>query len=121
MGLTFVEPRVAPVAELIKTSFTYIPKRGPINGGVLLILQGLVSLLRNPGDLLDHAQKMLEGKDQARNLLEGLVNSNLDSDFAPQSPVLHGESKEDANSEYDGEPVFAFPASSPVIENQGLW
>jgi len=118
MGLTFVEPRVAPVAELIATSFTYVPKRGPINGGVLLILQGLVSLLRNPAELLEHAQKMLEGKAQSWNLLEGLINNpNLD----PQSTGLHEELQDDAQGEYDGEPVFAAPASFPVIENQGLW
>lgn len=28
MGLTFVEPRVAPVAELLDTAFRSIPKRG---------------------------------------------------------------------------------------------
>jgi len=47
MGLTFVEPRVLPIAELLSTAFASIPKRGPIKDGTLVMLQGLVSLLRN--------------------------------------------------------------------------
>ena len=48
MGLTFVEPRVAPVAELLDTAFRSIPKRGAITGSTLVMLQGLVSLLQSP-------------------------------------------------------------------------
>lgn len=46
MGLTFVEPRVAPVAELLDTAFRSIPKRGAITGSTLVMLQGLVSLCK---------------------------------------------------------------------------
>jgi hypothetical protein len=79
MGFTFIEPRVVPVAELIGTSFSYIPKRGPISEGVLLILQGLVSLLQNPVNLfehmnlLEHTQKILEGKNQAMVAVKSLT------------------------------------------------
>lgn len=61
MGLTFVEPRVAPVAELLDTAFRSIPKRGAINGSILIMLQGLVSLLQNPQVLMEHGQMILEG------------------------------------------------------------
>ncbi|WP_302456259.1 DUF3150 domain-containing protein [Bilophila wadsworthia] len=47
IGLTFVEPRVAPVAELLDTAFRSIPKRGAIKGSMLIMLQGLVSLLQH--------------------------------------------------------------------------
>jgi hypothetical protein len=60
-GLSFVEPRVAPVADLIEAALNSMPKRGLINGPHLVLLQGLVSLLRDPGSLLEHGQKVIEG------------------------------------------------------------
>jgi hypothetical protein len=118
MGLTFVEPHVAPVAELIKTSFTYIPRRGPISGGVLLILQGLVSLLRNPQELLEHAQSILEGKQRTQDMLEGFIN---DSPFSGgvDIPTFEQQEHADGESQADNapEPVFTVP----LIESQGLW
>ena len=57
MGLTFVEPRVAPVAELLDTAFRSIPKRGAITGSTLVMLQGLVSLLQSPQALMEHGQE----------------------------------------------------------------
>lgn len=62
MGLTFVEPRVSAIASIISTALDNIPKRGPITGATLLMLQGLVSLLRNPEEIVEHGQKVLEGQ-----------------------------------------------------------
>jgi hypothetical protein len=111
MGLTFVEPRVAPVAELIKTAFDNIPKRGPVNGGVLLMLQGLVSLLCNPAALLDHAQKIVEGKQQAQDMLEGFINDPL---LTGQLPAGVTDDMQDA-PDFGDEPLF------PVLPSNGLW
>lgn len=62
MGLTFIEPRVSPIAELIQTALDSIPQRGPITGGKLLMLQGLVAMLKTPADIVEHGQKILDGQ-----------------------------------------------------------
>ena len=101
-GLTFMEPRVAPVAELIATAFREIPKRGAIRGALLLMLQGLVSLLRSPADLLEHGQKILEGR-QPHDVLAALLH-------AP-----------DTVCQEEFEPVFTKDFPLPVLESHGLW
>ena len=108
MGLTFVEPRVAPVAELLDTAFATIPKRGPVTGGVLVMLQGLVSLLQNPSALLEHGQKILEGRVQTQDVLATLVMPGT-----PEAPTLP-ECEEE-------EPQFDDAALPPVIASHGLW
>ena len=108
MGLTFVEPRVAPVAELLHTAFATIPKRGAINGGILVMLQGLVSLLQNPQALLEHGQKILEGRVQTQDVLANLVMP--DAADIPDLP----ETEEDI-------PQFDEAILAPVIESHGLW
>ena len=60
-GLSFVEPRVAPIAELIETAFESLPVRGKIKGAHLLMLQGLVSLLRDAKTLVMHGQMVIDG------------------------------------------------------------
>lgn len=72
MGLTFIEPRVSPIAELIQTALDSIPVRGPITGGKLLMLQGLVSLLKTPADIVAHGQKILDGQ-SADDVLSNLI------------------------------------------------
>jgi hypothetical protein len=118
VGLSFMEPRVAPVAELIKTAFTYIPKRGPINGGTLLLLQGLVALLRNPADLLEHARKILEGE-RPGDMLEGFIGASppFVARHQPSSADSGDEPALDEETDYTAEP----PATLPVLESCGLW
>lgn len=62
VGLTFVEPKVAPVAELIAMAMQEIPRRGAIRGGMLTRLQSLVCMLCDPNLMQSHGQRMLEGK-----------------------------------------------------------
>ena len=71
-GLSFVEPRVMPVVDILDTAFNRMPRRGHIEGGALLLLQGVVSLLRDPTTLVAHGQKILEGQD-ASDILMGLI------------------------------------------------
>ncbi|CCH49475.1 DUF3150 domain-containing protein [Pseudodesulfovibrio piezophilus] len=61
-GLSFVEPRVVPVVDLLETAFNRVPKRGHIQGSALVMLQGVVSLLRDPTTLVAHGQKILDGR-----------------------------------------------------------
>lgn len=58
-GLTFVEPHVAPVADLVDTALARTPRRGNIVEADLLMLQGQVCLLREPAALVEHAHKLL--------------------------------------------------------------
>ena len=111
MGLTFVEPRVAPVAELLDTAFRSIPKRGAITGSTLVMLQGLVSLLQNPQALMEHGQMILDGRKNSHKILESL----LLAECAVQ--VESERRKEDLRKDalFDDAPLL------PVIESHGLW
>ena len=111
MGLTFVEPRVAPVAELLDTAFRSIPKRGAITGSTLVMLQGLVSLLQSPQALMEHGQMILDGRKNSHKILESL----LLAECAVQ--VESERRKEDLLKDalFDDAPLL------PVIESHGLW
>jgi hypothetical protein len=113
VGLSFMEPRIGPVADLLQTAFDNIPKRGAINGGTLIMLQGLVSLLRNPADLLEHADTMLAGRRGSQDILEGFIGAG----------VSVSQGKTQADSDADEEPRFVEepPVSLPVLESCGLW
>lgn len=111
IGLTFVEPRVAPVAELLDTAFRSIPKRGAISGSILIMLQGLVSLLQNPQALMEHGQMILDGRKNSQKILESLL-------LAECAVQVEAEKQDDGLPE---EPVFDDAALLPVIESHGLW
>ncbi len=114
MGLTFVEPRVAPVAELLDTAFRSIPKRGAIQGSILIMLQGLVSLLQNPQALLEHGQMILEGRKNPRKVLESLFLAECAVQAEAESAAESAETEQE-------EPLFDNAALPPVIESCGLW
>ena len=114
MGLTFVEPRVAPVAELLDTAFRSIPKRGAIKGSMLIMLQGLVSLLQHPQTLMEHGQMILEGRKNPRKVLESLFMAKCAVQAEAEARAASGEDDE-------MEPVFGHTAPQPVIESHGLW
>ena len=60
-GLTFINPHVSPVVDIIQTAFNRVPKKGSITGADLFMLQGLVCLLRDPDALIAHAGRLIEG------------------------------------------------------------
>lgn len=109
MGLTFIEPRVSPIASLIRTALESIPQRGPIAGATLLMLQGLISLLRMPQDIVAHGQKILEGK-KPEDVLAVLVG-----------PAAHSPIAEPTRKEIDDFPEMAQNPQPPVLANCGLW
>ena len=111
MGLTFVEPRVAPVAELLDTAFRSIPKRGAITGSTLVMLQGLVSLLQSPQALMEHGQMILDGRKNSHKILESL----LLAECAVQVET------ERHNEDLREQPLFDDAPLLPVIESHGLW
>ena len=107
LGLTFMEPRVAPVAELIATAIQEIPKRGAIQGSILTRLQSLVCMLCEPKLILSHGQRMLEGKTNASDILNGLLE-----------PAMH-EHLEEAG--FDPDPIPHVGITTPRLESHGLW
>ena len=111
MGLTFVEPRVAPVAELLDTAFRSIPKRGAITGSTLIMLQGLVLLLQNPQVLMEHGQRILDGRKNSHKILESLL-------LAECSVQVKAERH---NEDLREEALFDDAPLLPVIESHGLW
>ena len=115
MGLTFIEPHVAPVAEIIHSTLNQMPAKGNIGGNHLVMLQGLVCLLRNSDDLLLHAQKLIEGHSAAS------VLANLDGsaacDFDAQIDVEGVAVVDDLP---DLPEIPQIPAK-PVLPNLGLW
>ena len=117
-GLSFVEPRVSPVADLIHTAFEHLPKRGRIEGANLLMLQGLVSLLRDVDALIEHGQKIMDGtssKDVLSLLVEGQTYAHaLDAqgDDSPETGIT-------ADDEMP--PIFAEIPMQPVMPSCGLW
>lgn len=104
-GLSFVEPRVVPVVDLLETAFNRVPKRGHIQGSALVMLQGVVSLLRDPATLVAHGQKILDGQG-ASEILAGLV-----ADTIPPIP----EEKPVSKAKFVPEPVHH------QIDSHGLW
>lgn len=114
-GLSFVEPRVSPVADLIHTAFEHLPKRGKIEGANLLMLQGLVSLLRDAEALIEHGQRIMDGT-ISQDVLSLLVGG--------QGRVLEQgvEDELDIMAEVDDmPPIFPNMPMQPVMPNCGLW
>nr|WP_321259097.1 DUF3150 domain-containing protein [uncultured Pseudodesulfovibrio sp.] len=105
-GLSFVEPRVVPVVDLLDTAFNRVPARGYIHGSALVMLQGVVSMLRDPATLVAHGQKILDGQDSSE-ILAGLV-----ADTIPPLPEVELVPKTDFVPE---------PVHQRQIDSHGLW
>lgn len=110
MGLTFVEPRVSSIASLINTALGNIPKRGPITGATLLMLQGLVSLLRNPQEIISHGQKILEGQNT------GDVLSSIS-----ECPIGNDDKGTSLSGDVGINPHIGDIQLIPALESCGLW
>ena len=114
-GLSFVEPRVSPVADLIHTAFEHLPKRGRIEGANLLMLQGLVSLLRDTDGLIEHGQKIMDGT-TSKDLLSLLVEGQ------GEMPELDVQEEAGIVAAVDDlPPIFPDISMQPVLPNCGLW
>ena len=105
-GLSFLEPRVLPVTELIQAALDSIPRRGAVDGNLLIMLQGMVCLMQNPQALMEHGQKLLDGQQQADDVLRILEQSVLGQRVSEEME--------------DDEPSSQ-PLNKPIIESHGLW
>ena len=121
-GLSFVEPHVAPVADIVQAALLRMPKKGNITGTDLLLLQGLVCLLKDSTALVGHAQKVIEGYGPAFVLDALLAGPGVIAEQDGSSMLVNG----DMGGE-DDEPILPdFPAVDsalphPAIPSLGLW
>ena len=137
VGLSFVEPHVAPVADIIEAALAQMPAKGTITGTDLLLLQGLVCLLSDSEALVLHAQKLIEGYGPATvvdTLLAGGQTASATSsaesggvdgmDGQDESRMDGRESDENTGSDCDAEPVLPklpVPMNGMDIPSIGLW
>ena len=121
-GLSFVEPHVAPVADIVQAALLRMPKKGNITGTDLLLLQGLVCLLKDSTALVGHAQKVVEGYGPAFVLDALLAGPGVIPELGGNSMHIDGVVGGD-----DDEPILpdisvadsALP--HPAIPSLGLW
>ena len=122
-GLSFVEPHVAPVADIVQAALLRIPKKGNITGTDLLLLQGLVCLLKDSDALVAHAQKVIEGYGPAFVLDALLAGPNVTHEpdgSVEQIDDIAGEEMDDAPILPDI-PVADNTLPHPAIPSLGLW
>lgn len=121
-GLSFVEPHVAPVADIVQAALLRMPKKGNITGTDLLLLQGLVCLLKDSTALVAHAQKVVEGYGPASVLDALLAGPGAIVEQDDSTMQVDGA----VNEEYD-EPILPditesdSPLPHPAIPSLGLW
>jgi hypothetical protein len=119
-GLSFMEPRVAPLADLIGTALSSIPKRGLISGPALLTLQGLVSMLRDPAHLLEHSRTAID-RGSSSEVLECLSRLSV-KDFEADGLQPEGLSDifdEDENLSADS--TDEAEEGTIALDSFGLW
>lgn len=123
VGLSFVEPHVAPVAEIIAAALKRIPPKGNIGGTDLLMLQGLVCLLRDSSALLVHSQKLIAGYGPA-TVLDALLEEHPSVQPTVSVDVVDEMDDMDMDSPVDDMPILPdiIPAApAPRINSLGLW
>jgi hypothetical protein len=108
--LSFIEPKVAPVAALIESALDKIPARGKIDGPQLLMIQGLVSLLSDTGALLAYAQEILDGRSHDAIL-----------DLITQAPPITTTEPQQQEGQAAVAAAPAIPAGTRLLESHGLW
>ena len=144
-GLSFVEPHVAPVADIIAAAFKRLPAKGNIEGANLIMLQGLVCLLRDKEALVSHAQTLIDGYGPA-TVLDALLSAPVPAsreqdspvaedasavcgsvdttDVVGQMPMLDESLDRNTDMPVEVEPVLPeiLPgAPNPAISSMGLW
>ena len=127
VGLSFVEPHVTPVADIIDTALKNMPPKGNIMGSQLILLQGLVCLLRDSEALVTQAQSLMDGY-APNSILNSLLGSS--EIINAQERETHDEENTDQTptqseeiERFEEEPSFAEiqPQQSSSISSLGLW
>jgi len=109
-GLSFVEPHVAPVIEILDATLERVPKRGLISGTSLFMLQGIVSLLKDGNDLLAQAEAMMTSP-APENVLAAFFGEQEQDE-----PVLELDEEME-----EVEPAFVPVFATGRIDSLGLW
>ena len=104
--LSFIEPKVAPVASLIQSALDKIPGRGAISGTTLLMLNGLLTLLNDTSALATYAQEIIDGRSNNDSVLDALVK--------PEQVKKEPKSKRHEDKKQAKNP-------SSKLESYGLW
>lgn len=121
-GLSFVEPHVAPVADIIMSALDRMPRRGVISGADLLLLQGLVCLLKDSHSLIAQAQGVINGA-SAGSVLDGIMSPDLSGNpEMDNGNDMAAAASPDCPSEMDDSaPDIATPLPRTEIPSMGLW
>ena len=118
VGLAFVEPHVMPAADIIQAALDHMPtKKGCITGADLLLLQGVVSMLRDPDTLFEHAHKILAG-DAPASVLADLSGTSSVAQIAEAADITPSQPAQSAPT------VAPSPTPSPTpiaVPSFGLW
>ena len=120
-GLSFVEPHVAPVADIVQAALFRIPKKGNITGPDLLLLQGLVCLLKDSQALIAHAQRVVEGNAPDFVLDVLLAGSGSMPDLDSITARLDSAADADDTPILPDIPVADSALPQPSIPSLGLW
>ena len=114
VGLAFIEPHILPAADIVQAALDRIPtKKGNIGGADLLLLQGVVSMLRDPDTLFEHAHKILAG-DAPASVLADLSDTSSIAQVAEITDIAPSQPAQAAPS----------PTSTPTpiaVPSFGLW
>lgn len=118
--LSFVEPHIAPVADLVNTAISNVPRKGFITGASLIMLQGMVSMLRDPEALIEHARMVMENHDPLSVLesFTGVFGGENEQDTASETESQQPVSE--TKPEKDKKPAAPAP-SSLGVPNLGLF
>lgn len=125
-GLALIDPHVRPAADLIQTALDMTPTRkGNITGTDLLMLQGVVSMLRNPKLLYDNSQKILDGS-EPWSVIDSISMAVTASANAPASAASQSECEQQSGQigqvASSNEPSEAQSSPAPfVLPSLGLW
>lgn len=118
LGLTFVEPHIAPIADIIQTALKRVAPKGNIVGSDLIMLQGLVCLLKDSESLVLHSQKLIDGYGPATVLDALLENAGAQSNDKEGANMM----KEEVISDIEAILPELPPLSSRInIPSMGLW
>lgn len=141
-GMSFVEPRVIPIVDVIRTALDNVPSQGEITGRDLLMLQGVVGLLRDPESLVSHGQKVLDGQTPAEVLQALFVapdtisadssedDASIPAPLPPQPDLSELIQAPVADPAQPLNPVpgpvppvpdFPVPHPAPSVDSLGLW
>ncbi|GAB1254107.1 hypothetical protein Defa_15940 [Desulfovibrio sp. TH_2024_36128] len=120
-GLSFVQPHVAPVADIVQAALLRIPKKGNITGPDLLLLQGLVCLLKDSQALIAHAQRVVEGNAPDFVLDALLAGSGSMPDLDGITARLDSAADVDDTPILSDLPVADSALPQPSIPSLGLW